>query len=809
MSGELVPRTHPDAAADRASLTPAADWGPPPAPTAPAAARSTGIKRHLSALKRYKWLMLPTVIVGAIAGVVTTRFVKPRYEAQARIWISNEGMSENATRAGPITSEGIVRNSAWIELLRSYRISDAVVMKKGLFVTPKSERDSLPFRDFTLDDRFVPGKYVLEVDDKAKTYTLQTSTDQLVEKGTLGDSIGRKIGFRWAPPAAALQGRDKVKFTVVTPREASIALSKRLTATIPENTNFLFLALTDTRPDRAADILNAWLNEFVTVAAQLKKYKLTEQARILREQLDTAQKTLNTQETALQDVRVATITKPTQGLPIAPGIPTYTDPVMGSFFQQRELYGNTRRDREALEQALKSPNPQSILAILNVSNNPTAGSLRSAIQRLDSAQVELRSLRQRYTDEYEGVRKAQETVNRLQNQDIPQLAQLYLGQLRAQENELGRRVASSESEIRQIPVRKTTEDKLARDASVAEKLSMEISGRYNTIKLAEASAVSDVQVLDSAVAPFKPTTNSGPTIIIGSILASLALAVLIALMLDRMDRRFRYPEQALNDLGLTLLGAVPDLRKTIRDHMSDPEEAAQVVEAFRSIRLNIRHAFHSGPITLAISSPGAGEGKSLISSNLALSFAEAGYRTVLVDGDTRRGALHASFGVQQRPGLIDFLAGAAAQPEVVMQTSHDNLWVVPCGTRRRQGPELLTSAAMEQFVAQLRRDFDVILFDSPPFAAGIDAYALATVARHIVVVLRVGKTDRKLADVKLATLDRLPVQVLGAVMNDVKLEGEYQYYSYLDGYSVQTDEELPRLTAGGEVRSEEEDLVGR
>jgi len=53
------------------------------------------------------------------------------------------------------------------------------------------------------------------------------------------------------------------------------------------------------------------------------------------------------------------------------------------------------------------------------------------------------------------------------------------------------------------------------------------------------------------------------------------------------------------------------------------------------------------------------------------------------------------------------------------------------------------------------------------------------------------------------------LQVLGAVMNDVRLEGEYQYYSYLDGYSVHTDEELPRLTAGGEVRSEEEDLVGR
>lgn len=767
------------------------------------------MKRHVAALRRYKWLMLPTVILGAVAGVVATHFVKPEYEAQARIWISNEGMSDNAARSGPIASEGIVRNSAWIELLRSYRVSDAVVMKRGLFVTPKNEKDSLAFRDFTLDDRFVPGKYVLEVNDKAKSYTLQTSTDQLVEKGTLGDSIGRKIGFRWAPPAAALQGRDEVQFTVVTPREASIALSKRLTATIPENTNFLALSLTDTRPDRAAGILNSWLDEFVDVATQLKRYKVAEEARILREQLDSAQKTLGTRERQLQDFRAKTIALPSQGLPVAPGIQSYSDPVMGAFFAQKAEYDRVRQDRQALEQALRSPNPQSILAILNVSNSPAAASVVAAIKRLDSAQVELRSLRQRYTDAYEPVQKAQQTVDRLQRQDIPQLAQVYLGQLRTQEQELGRRIAISASELQQIPGRSTQEAQMNREAGVAAELFNNINSRYTVAKLAEAGAQPDVRVLDSAVAPFKPTTNSGPTIIIGSILASLALAVIIALLLDRMDRRFRYPEQAVNDLGLTVLGAVPDLRKTIRDQLSDPEEAAQVVEAFRSLRLNIRHAFQSGPITLAISSPGAGEGKSLISSNLALSFAEAGYRTVLVDGDTRRGALHASFGVEQRPGLIDYLAGAASHPEVVKSTTHENLSLLPSGTRRRQGPELLTSSAMEQLVAHLRRDFDVILFDSPPFAAGIDAYALATVARQIVVVLRVGKTDRKLADVKLATLDRLPVQVLGAVMNDVKLEGEYQYYSYLDGYSVQTDEELPRLPAGSEIRTEEEDLVGR
>ncbi|MFL5575227.1 MAG: GumC family protein [Gemmatimonadaceae bacterium] len=799
MPGELVSRSNA-AGFSGTAIAPATEWGPPAhaAPAAPVA--GAGFRRSVAALKRYKWLVLPIVLLGTAIGIVATRFLHPEFTAQARVWISEEGMSEDAAKQGPIRPEGIVRNSAWIELLKSYRISDAVVMKMGLFVFPKSARDSLAFRGFTVADAFRPGSYSLGVDAAKGRWTLKTSTDQLVETGALGDSIGRKVGFRWAPPAATLHGRDEVEFTVITPREASIELQKRMTAAIPENTNFLQISLTDTRPDRAAKVLNTWLNEFTTVAAELKRRKLTEFANILGDQLKVAQQNLNTRESALQGIKVRTITLPTQGLPAAPGTVGYQDPVMGTFFQQKVELETVKRDREALEQALQSPSPTNLLAVLSVSNSPAAMTLRGAIQRLDSAQVELRALRGIYTDDYEKVKEAQRTVDRLQQRDIPQLAQQYAAQLRRQEAELGRRVGASTRDIQQIPVREIQEKAAERDALVASDLATNLEQRYQGAKLAEAQAIADVQVLDSAIAPLEPSSNSAPTVIAGSILASLALAVFIAFLLDRMDRRFRYPEQAVNDLGLTVLGAVPDLRRTI-EGSSDPEDAAQVVEAFRSIRLNVRHAFESGPITLAISSPGAGEGKSLISSNLALSFAEAGYRTLLVDGDTRRGALHASFGVEQRPGLIDYLAGAAEVERVVVPTSHDNLSLIPCGSRRRQGPELLSSAAMEQLLTHVRREFDVILFDTPPFAAGIDAYALGTVARHLVVVLRVGRTDRKLAEAKLATLDRFPVEVLGAVMNEVRLDGDYQYYSYLDGYSVSHDDELPRLAAGEEVEA--------
>ncbi|CAA9505334.1 MAG: hypothetical protein AVDCRST_MAG69-2152, partial [uncultured Solirubrobacteraceae bacterium] len=272
--------------------------------------------------------------------------------------------------------------------------------------------------------------------------------------------------------------------------------------------------------------------------------------------------------------------------------------------------------------------------------------------------------------------------------------------------------------------------------------------------------------------------------------------------LDRLDRRFRYPEQVTDDLGLDILGAVPMLRSPRARDIS-PEEASQMVEAFRSIRLALRHTFASdGPVVLAVTSPGMGDGKSFVSSNLAMSFAEAGHRTLLIDGDIRRGEQHATFNVDQQPGLMEFLSGEAGLDEIVVPTEYDRLSLIPCGTRRRRGPELLASANMASLVDLLRTRYDAILIDSAPLGAGTDAYALGVAAGSVVLVFREGKTDRRMAQAKLGVLDRLPVHMLGAVLNCVPASGgAYQYYSYLDGYEAEDDPALPeaqrsRLTAG-------------
>ena len=345
------------------------------------------------------------------------------------------------------------------------------------------------------------------------------------------------------------------------------------------------------------------------------------------------------------------------------------------------------------------------------------------------------------------------------------------------------------SELQQIPQRSTREQQLARDVQIKSDLAANLQVRAQAAQLAAESATPDINILDAPVTPLRPSKNTVPQILAAAVLGGLALGVLLAVLIDRVDQRFRYPEQAKDELGLDVLGAVPRLRSAARGR-EDGEEAQQVLEAFRIIRLNVRHALDDrSAIQLSVSSPAAGDGKSLVASNLAVSFAEAGHRVLLVDGDIRRGALHAAFAVPQRPGLADVLSGAASRQEALRQTSHQNLTVMACGRRSRQAPELLASAAMTELLQQLRSSYDVIIVDSPPLSAGVDAFAIGEAAGSMVVVLRSGRTNMRLAHTKLAELDRCPVFTMGAVLNGITAKGIYEYYSYGYGYAAEEEEE--------------------
>jgi succinoglycan biosynthesis transport protein ExoP len=329
---------------------------------------------------------------------------------------------------------------------------------------------------------------------------------------------------------------------------------------------------------------------------------------------------------------------------------------------------------------------------------------------------------------------------------------------------------------------------------IADQLSIE----YQKARIAEAVQAGQVEIVDLAPLPQAPIGGGPLRTLVFGLLLGLLLGGGSAVLADHLNRSVHRRDD-IAQLGLPVLGIVPHAR---RGSTADP---GPIFEAMRGVRFNVLYAHGAaGPALFTITSPGSGEGKSFVASNLALAFAHAGHRTLLIDGDLRRGSLYRILNTQRKPGLTDVLKGDVAPEHAIQATPYASLSFVGCGTRTPDGPELLGSEAMSRFIAGIRQSFNAIIVDSPPLGAGVDAYALGTVTGNVLLVLRVGTSDREVAEAKLDLFDRLPVRLLGTVLNDVPAHSPYAQYSYyLDGYGYEAEgEPEPRILSGPRAPAE-------
>jgi tyrosine-protein kinase Etk/Wzc len=776
-------------------------WGESKAAQSSADEQSVDLRRYLAALARHKWMIVALTIVGTVAGFAAVRFVPPVYAAQSTLWLQVGG-NVGGRQTGPIQASELLQQSSWVDLLRSFVVLDEVVRREHVYIERTDAADSTLFSGFRLKPSFVSGQYRLEISRDGRNFVL-TLTGQEVQRAAVGDSIGSASGFEWLPNASELRPGRVIRFGVRTPRDAALALREKLQTTLPQQGSFLRLVLEGRDPSATAATLNAVAERFVEVAAELKRQKLTELSAILREQLSSSYIDLGRAERSLEGFRVHTITLPSeQASPVTPGLEQTRDPVFRAFFEMRVERERLDRDQQSIARVLARPDsgisPVQLEAIASVRES---AELSRALGDVTTREAEARAMRLQFTEQHPPLQRLDAEIAELRRQTIPALARQLAAQLAARVRDTDTRIGSASRELQQIPTRAIEEARLRRDVAIAENLYTTLQQRYEEARLAEVSSIPDVRILDRAVAPDRPLKDRAILFLLGGLFGGLGGAVGLAILLDQFDRRVRYPEEVSLGMGLSILGALPRLRNGGR--RADSEAEAQVVEALRTIRLNLVNAYGSaGPLVITITSPGSGDGKSFLASNLAVSFADAGHRILLIDADIRRGSLHRVLGAERKPGLLDFLGGRATREEVVQTTKIKGVEFIGSGTRKNAGPELLASSAMSQFLISLRGTYGVIIIDSAPLGAGVDPLILGSLTGNLVLVLRTGVTDREFTMAKLEAVSRLPIRVLGVVLNDVKSEGQYAYYSYLPGYATSEENEdadvgPKRLQRGG------------
>jgi len=555
------------------------------------------------------------------------------------------------------------------------------------------------------------------------------------------------------------------------------------------NSNFMNVTLVDNDAVEAAATLNTWLTEFDSTALWLKRRNVSEYSNRLEEQRQYAMTRLRDAELKLEGFRTRTITLPSEATVITPGLAETRDPVFKAYFDKKMESGDLKQFADALSRALTAgpAAPEAISSIPGLLIQPGARDLGLLLDELSKKQAELREAQKVYTDEFSKVKDLQKNISDLRTRSIPAAARGLLAQLQTRANALNNQIAATSAELRTIPTRSIEEQRLRREQEMFESMYRNLSARYADARLAESSVMPDITSLDRA-APAMGVVSFRDLKIIGTaILLALGIGLGLSVMLDRLDHKFRHLAQVSSDLGLAVLGTVPKIAQPPR--RAKPEAAAEVIESFRGIRLRLQYAYSaSQPLVCGVTSPEQGDGKSLVASNLALAFAEAGYRTLLIDADTRRGALHEVFAAQRRPGLIEVLSGEVTRAEVMQPTSQERLTLIPCGGRRTTNPELIASPALPRLLSELVREFSVIIVDGPPLSAGIDAFAIGAACENTLMILRHSKTDMRMAKTKLALLRRLPLRTVGVVLNDVESMGDYKYYGYDAKYRALPEE---------------------
>jgi non-specific protein-tyrosine kinase len=210
--------------------------------------------------------------------------------------------------------------------------------------------------------------------------------------------------------------------------------------------------------------------------------------------------------------------------------------------------------------------------------------------------------------------------------------------------------------------------------------------------------------------------------------------------------------------------------------LSDPR--SPVSEAYRTLRTNLSFSSLDEPIrSLVVTSPAPDEGKSTTVANLAVTMAQGGRSTILVDCDLRRPALHTLFGCRSEPGLTNLLLEEDGQP-ALQQTEVEGLQLLPSGPLPPNPADLLGSQKIDKVIASLAEMADVVLFDAPPVIAVTNAAVLGAKVDGVLLVISAGKTRREHAQRAKEMLEKANVRIVGAALTnapkDSSIGGYYE-----------------------------------
>jgi capsular exopolysaccharide synthesis family protein len=373
--------------------------------------------------------------------------------------------------------------------------------------------------------------------------------------------------------------------------------------------------------------------------------------------------------------------------------------------------------------------------------------------------------------------------------------------LRIQKNAIEVQLGDIEQQFNQLPHVNMEFARLERAKLSNEKLYLMIEEKYNEAIISEQSEFGSVSIIDPALVPRSPVSPNMPFNLTIGLVLGLILGVGFVFLKEALSSSIKSPED-LRKAGYVTLAVVAIMYNAVRKiskrkrinvygksidafiiAISDP--MSPISESFRGLRTNLQYSQVDKPIkSILVTSANPSEGKSIVSANLAVTYAQAGKRVLLVDADLRKPNIHNGFDLPKKPGLTTVLFGERSFMDAVQKTVVENLDILTSGTIPANPADLLGSQKMHVLIDAFQNEYDLVIFDSPPALAATDASIIGTAVDGVLIVVASKKTRTEDLDATRDSIESVNGKVLGVVLNYFDQSGGYgtsyaqRYYRY-------------------------------
>ncbi|MFM8320016.1 MAG: polysaccharide biosynthesis tyrosine autokinase [Chloroflexota bacterium] len=559
---------------------------------------------------------------------------------------------------------------------------------------------------------------------------LAGSYAQLINTGPILDMLGEKLGYS--------VGKGQIGVNQVT------------------NSQLIDLTVTDSVPQRAADIANNLVSVFMDYNNNLQSDRYQSIEQNLQAQIKQIEGQISTLQTEMANV---------------------TENTMET--QQQQLDAQARQieqliaeaDKEALEIELQISTYIPTPAVTNTPQPswiiPTATPVPVPTPTLSaSAEIQFREMQ----------------IRRDQLNQKRQLLQQAYGNLL-----LLKQDAKTDPALRQNQIQATL--------ALYQQIYTGLLSNYENVRLARLRSTPTINQIEPAPVPTAPIQPQPARNAMVGGAAGLFLTAAIAFLIEYLDDTIKTTEDVHRHLKLPVLGLIGNMSagKKKKDEDTEPgifvldNPLSPIAEGFRTLRANIEFASVDQPARIIeVTSASPSEGKSTVAANLAAIIAQGGKKVLLVDADFRRPYQHRILGVPNRKGLADLFRDPNLLPDVIQviqQDEHSCLMAITTGELPPNPSELLASERMSQILARLAESADMVVLDTPPVILS-DSVILASKIDGVLVVIKPGETRIGATTVMMEQLKRAGARVFGAVLNPVspKTSHYYSKYNYYSSY---------------------------